>query len=296
MRTLDDVWRCYTRYRTPGVNGGYIGDCLGCGVRVAGLTYRLRRHADACASLKQKGLWGLMAKQPTIIIGGRTKREDNAVLMQLAKVFYSLNIPFMGIENKELRVLMNMVAPGLQVMGRRCLAGTYLNKVYTAVKEDAQLSHSGKWAAVSLDAWTTSKNESLVASTIEDTLLDVYEASGESHTGKFYRDRIADAVFKYGPNQFLGNCCFLHCRVQSEYAVRVAAVVTDNASNCALGRSLLAEEGPSYFLYGCQAHILNLLAKDLAPARVLDPVIGVLAKIKNSTIMSGLLRVTCYRC
>jgi hypothetical protein len=125
-------------------------------------------------------MWGFMAKQPTIIIGGRTKREDNAVLMQLAKVFYSLNIPFMGIENKELRVLMNMVAPGLQVMGRKCLAGTYLNKVYKDVKEDAQLSHSGKWAAVSLDAWTTSKNESLVASTIEDTLLDVYEASGRA--------------------------------------------------------------------------------------------------------------------
>lgn len=65
-----------------------------------------------------------------------------------------------------------------------------------------------------------------------------------------------------------------------QYGVIVAAIVTDNASNMESMRDLVI---PNVFTYGCQAHVLNLLAADLSAGleSVSTKIVAVLKAFRN---------------
>ena len=62
--------------------------------------------------------------------------------------------------------------------------------------------------------------------------------------GFLVRDRNEKVLKKIGPDKF-------------------AAIVTDNASNCALARSIISEKYPFIFNNRCIAHCVNLITKDI---------------------------------
>ena len=60
--------------------------------------------------------------------------------------------------------------------------------------------------------------------------------------------------------------------VQNEYECKVHSLVTDNAENMSKLRTLVTSDSPDIIAYGCGAHLLNLLAKDLNPADIMKKV------------------------
>ena len=65
------------------------------------------------------------------------------------------------------------------------------------------------------------------------------------HTGQYiFTVLISDVIEKVGPE-------------------KVGAVITDNAANMQLAWQLLKQKYPNLITYGCQAHGLNLLIRDI---------------------------------
>ena len=87
---------------------------LRCGKEVAGLTYRLRRHADACAKLCALNLWRTPVAQQQHILGDmqrRTTAFETLVVQQLARMMYATNLPFRSLQNPEMVKFLNMAFP-----------------------------------------------------------------------------------------------------------------------------------------------------------------------------------------
>jgi hypothetical protein len=73
----------------------------------------------------------------------------------------------------------------------------------------------------------------------------------------------------------------LSTEIESVGASKVQAVVTDNASNMKLAWKLLKDKYPHLVTFGCLAHDLNLLAKDINNTESIKNVIGICKIIIN---------------
>ena len=69
-------------------------------------------------------------------------------------------------------------------------------------------------------------------------------------------------------------------KAMEKYDVKIAAVVTDNAENMKGMRKRL-QETVNVAEYGCSAHQLNLLAKDLVPSRIVNRVVDIAKLFRN---------------
>jgi hypothetical protein len=67
------------------------------------------------------------------------------------------------------------------------------------------------------------------------------------------------------------------CSILSQDKVR--AVITDNAANMKLAWRLLKDKYPTLITYGCQAHGLNLLIRDIINLPLIKKVLGKCMKI-----------------
>ena len=87
---------------------------------------------------------------------------------------------------------------------------------------------------------TSEKGLSFITGTID--------TSGYSHTSEYSQEIASEAVRS----------------TEEQFACRVGSFVTDNAANMLKMRKNLADDSESDMVsYGCSAHYMNLLAKDV---------------------------------
>lgn len=103
--------------------------------------------------------------------------------------------------------------------------------------------------AIGSDGWSDIKNVGIVNVIVFPSggpalLWESIDTGTNSHTGQYYCDELSKAIDKLGPE-------------------KVMALVTDNASNMKLGWELLQQRYQWLLCYGCLAHSLNLLAREL---------------------------------
>lgn len=103
--------------------------------------------------------------------------------------------------------------------------------------------------AIGSDGWSDIKNVGIVNIVVfpsggPSLLWSSKDTGTSSHTGQYMCDVISEAIEELGPG-------------------RVMALVTDNAANMQLGWELLEQKYPWLLCFGCLAHSLNLLAKDI---------------------------------
>ena len=95
------------------------------------------------------------------------------------------------------------------------------------------------------------------------------DTSGTPHTGENLADLAVTAIRN----------------AQEKFNCRICSFVTDNAANIVYMRKSLETDTKDYIdvvSYGCSAHILNLLAKDLELPTVTDHVIQVIKYFRNN--------------
>ena len=102
---------------------------------------------------------------------------------------------------------------------------------------------------IGLDGWTNPAGHSIynfiiMAHNRQEFLYQLRDLSSIKHTAQNLVEEIDKVLQKVGPDKF-------------------AAVVTDNASNCALARSIISEKYPFIFNTRCIAHCVNLITKDV---------------------------------
>lgn len=106
---------------------------------------------------------------------------------------------------------------------------------------------------MSLDGWSNIHNESLICTSVITTSGDTFltstvDSSEHSHTAEYLCDVAKKSISE--------------CK--EKFNVNVHSFVTDNARNVKKMRKELAKSDDfDIIYYGCSAHILNILAKDV---------------------------------
>lgn len=127
----------------------------------------------------------------------------------------------------------------------------------------------------SSDGWSNVRNQPIICSCVinEDgsvTLVDTTDTSGNQHTSDYLTELAVNAIIQ----------------TQNKFKCYVKSVVTDSAPNMAKMRRMLQEKekdsGIDIIAYGCSAHLMNLLAKDLNVEAVTNQVLRIIKYFRNN--------------
>ncbi|XP_023313145.1 uncharacterized protein LOC111693179 [Anoplophora glabripennis] len=166
----------------------------------------------------------------------------------LARAIYATCSPLSLVENKYFKTFLKTIRPSYSPPSRYQISTGLLDKEHNLIQEKIgeKLSKANSLILLS-DSWTDINGISLiniVFSTPEPIFYKTIDSKTESHTGQYIADVLSKAIEEVGSQ-------------------KVDAVVTDNARNMKLAWSLLKEKHPHLVTYGCIAHGINLLLKDL---------------------------------
>jgi hypothetical protein len=283
-RRLAPVWQYFNRDCENKNNVKAI--CRGCKTSLQGIVVRMEKHAKICKDLKQMN--GSEESLSTSITASRStpvKRKqceldididsctpnkkqrqsciDSNIVktseafqyqldLQLCRAIASSNAPFVFVENKEFRKYCDMLRPGASVPNRHRIGGDLLDTVYQQQLDKVKSTTAGSIATLAIDGWSSITNDPVIGVSFtckgKSYMIDTIDTSGEPHTTEYLTDLSVKAIEK----------------AESSFGVKIGSFVTDGAANMVSMRKKLLEESEGKVVaYGCQAHLLNLLAKDL---------------------------------
>ena len=182
----------------------------------------------------------------------QTSGKDQSV-HQLAKMIYATNSPFSLVDHPEFTKLMSLLRPGYRPPICYDVEGRLLDEVHTSMLTDCKDQLGGETVSMSLDGRSNVHNEPIVCVSItsetgQSFITGTVDTSGYSHTSEYLHEVTLIAVRA----------------TEEQFACKVGSFVTDNAANMLNMRNKLADDSESDIVsYGCSAHYLNLLAKDV---------------------------------
>ena len=202
----------------------------------------------------------------------QTSSKDKSVIdHQLAKMIYATNCPFLLVEHNEFIKLMSMLRPGYKPPTRYDISGRLLDEVHISMLADCKDPLGGETVSMALDGWSNVHNEPVVCVSVtsekgQSFITGTMDSSGYSHTSKYLQEIASEAV------RF----------TEEQFACRIGSFVTDNAANMLKMRKNLADDSESDMVsYGCSAHYMNLLAKDVEVSGVKEHVVHIIKFFRN---------------
>jgi hypothetical protein len=123
-----------------------------------------------------------------------------------------------------------------------------MDKIYSQIKTVTQMLEQSTSLSMLCDGWSDINNTpilNIIFTTPEPVFYKAVHTQLERHTGKFIFEILNEAIEVVGSE-------------------KVHAFVSDNARNMKAAWNLLKEKYQTLIIYGCLAHGLNLLAKDIA--------------------------------
>ncbi|XP_073415149.1 uncharacterized protein [Dendrobates tinctorius] len=187
----------------------------------------------------------------------RTSRlEKELIDEKIAQFIYATNSSFRLTENPHFINMVQSLRPGYSPHSRADVAGKLLDQVYDREMEQCATALEGKIVNLSIDGWSNVHNDPIVCACITTEegkvfLAQTTDTSGNAHTAEYLQEVAVKAITT--------------CELKFKCLVR--SLVTDNAANVSKMRRDLEEQGGNTKLlitYGCSAHLLHLLAKDLS--------------------------------
>ena len=205
-----------------------------------------------------------------VVRTGQDKKKE--LDRQIAKAVYATNCSFRAIENKEVQKAIEMLRPGYLPPSRFQLSSTLLNEIFEEEKSNCFNKLSGQSVCMSLDGWSNIHNEPIicVVLTAEDgnsVLLESIDTSGHPHTADYLAELAINSINK--------------CK--NEYNCKVTSIVTDNASNMVSMKKKITESSNYPIItYGCSAHLLSLLSKDLEASQIKEHIVHIVKYFRNT--------------
>lgn len=177
-----------------------------------------------------------------------TEREDEELRLKAAMFFHKCKIPFLIAEDPAYLDFIKALRPAFVHPNRKDISGSLLDKCYDAeVKYNRSLIRDKKHGKLLVDGWKNSAAKTKNAAVMLDVgqrnvLVHSYNISKEGEDAEVLNDVVIDAA----------------AQCKKLYDVDCEVVVTDNAPNMVkMGREINLTHSR------CQAHICNLLLKDL---------------------------------
>lgn len=199
--------------------------------------------------------------------------QGEKINKQIAKYIFATNTPFRHVEHEEFKKMIELLRPGYKPPSRRDIGNKLLDEVFEEEQEHCKSVLAGKIVCLSMDGWSNIRNEPIICCSVttrdgQIVLVDTIDTSGKSHTAEYLETLAKDCVTK----------------TEEKFRCIIGSLVTDNAANMAKMRQLLSQD--DYYKYiitfGCSAHILNLLAKDLEIKDVTEHVIQIIKYFRNN--------------
>ena len=143
----------------------------------------------------------------------------------------------------------------------------------------------GKNVFMMLDGWSNIHNEPVICVSVttsdgDSYLTETVDTSGHAHTAEYLQEVATSAVIS----------------TEQRYGCRVGTFVTDNGSNMVKMRRQVASDShdtdTNIISYGCSAHYLNLLAKDVEIPSVKEHIIQIVKYFRNSHLPAAWYKST----
>lgn len=196
--------------------------------------------------------------------------------MYLIYYYFFLGCPLSLTENPYWQIVLSMLNPSFEIPSRHDISKPLLDDCYNSVKDRVDLKlNSSKTVGLQCDAWTNINAECIInfiVTTPQPVLFKSLETEEKSHTGENIAIWMSEVIEAIGPNKVLGT-------------------VTDNVAANLLAHKILSSkyEQQCIQFYGCGAHILNLLAKDIialnSAAKILKNSSTAVNEIKKSKLI-----------
>ena len=166
--------------------------------------------------------------------------------------------------------------PGYRAPNSKSIGNPIL-EVFSETTDAASKTLAGERVTLCVEGWSNINNDPIVAASIQYGdrvyVVDSVDTSGLAHTG-----------------EILANLCDqLIEKAQETFGVVITAVVSDNAGNM-IRMQKLVSAGRDIVQYGCSAHQLDLLAKDLGPTRVTNSIVEIAKFFRNTHLPKSWLK------
>ncbi|XP_073436454.1 uncharacterized protein [Dendrobates tinctorius] len=213
----------------------------------------------------------------------RTSRlEKELIDEKIAQFIYATNSSFRLTENPHFINMVQSLRPGYSPPSRADVAGKLLDQVYDREMEQCATALEGKIVNLSIDGWSNVHNDPIVCACITTEegkvfLAQTTDTSGNAHTAEYLQEVAVKAI---------ATC-------EQKFKCLVRSLVTDNAANVSKMRRDLEEQGGNTKLlitYGCSAHLLHLLAKDLSVPEIKANVVEIAKYFRNNHFAAAALK------
>lgn len=246
------------------------GICKSCSIQVRWIRERLAMHKrKSCSSVSAEEKV-LFAKRKCVEppVGFNTSSNSNDSFLNtstkseasqeeinsaVANLFLRTGIAFRIADSPAWKNLIALLNPDYakHMPTSRTLSGKLLDKQYEEMKQKiAVILEESEGLVLTSDGWTNIKGDHLVnfivkAPNRQPFFYKSINTSGIAQTGLAIADAISEVLEEIGPSKF-------------------SSVVTDNASVMQASWRIIEERYPTIAAYGCAAHGVNLLIKDIA--------------------------------
>lgn len=204
----------------------------------------------------------------------------------IAKMIYATNSTFQLVENPFFIKMIQSLHPGYKPPSRHQIGGKLLDDVYIETIDKIKTNLSKKSLCMAIDGWSNAHNEPLVCVSVTDMqdggvyLVDTHDTQHHSHTADYLENIANQSITK----------------IENQFECKILSVVSDNAANMVKMRKNLNMDHEEIIFYGCSAHILNLLARDVKISGIKDHVVQIIKYFKHHHVPSALYKQAGGKC
>lgn len=195
----------------------------------------------------------------------------------VAKFFFANNIAFNVADSDTFKDMIELLRPGYTGPSRKQLADKYLPEIDAEITENLKNDLNDSSLTLILDGWSNTSNDSLTACSVhtglQSYLISAEDAGSERKTTE-YCVAVAEKAIHF---------------IKRKYDKDIFACCTDNENKMKKMKDILKERH-NIITYGCSAHILNLLYKDIIPKQIATEIIRVHKYFRNHHQPHGWLK------
>lgn len=255
-RTSDTVWNHFEksseRKKTGVQQQHFIATCKYCGSSFSGQPQRMKIHlSNTCLNVPLEVKQQYLNSEKTQKTSDNNNDDNNndndnnnndndenkkkEIDISIARAFYASGIPLSTIENPFFIQALKQINPEYHPPSRKVLSTSLLEKEYKLVSNDIKkLIKNAKYVCITSDGWTNIHQESIInfmITTPQPIFWKALETKENSHTGEYIAQQFNSVIEEIGIS-------------------KVAAIITDNASNMKKAHNILQKKYPNIIFLG----------------------------------------------
>ncbi|XP_034935220.1 uncharacterized protein [Chelonus insularis] len=210
-----------------------------------------------------------------------SKKDEDSLQELLAEAIYASGTPLCITENPYWLKFFNALRPSFNLPSRNQISNNLLDSVFVRTQNMVnEKIESATTVGVQCDAWSNIRKEGIInfiVTTPAPVFFKTFPTGTESQTALYISEKIGSVIDALGIKKVIGIC------TDNCAAMKSAWTLIDQKYNV-----------DKLYCYGCAAHILNLLMKDIGSQATVETLVtsatAIVKGIKEVQIMSAIFK------